>query len=261
MRIRKHARISPLIYTHVCQLNQSPWDVITFPIEEKEDPFVPPPPPPPCSFNYQFDGYADNGTTFYDSNGTVESVTSMERDERNETNNIPNIIPQVRYEINGSKWDNNFESSFTEDICDDVKKIKQDNEDADMEKLGLLMDENNGYKLYNNSTNKKLEKQHEAAVAETGSPRRRPRAKKSSSSSSNPYEFYYYSGFGPLWGKKRGAKRNNATANRKDAEQYSSSKMDNEEFDYVEDEDDDEEGNEKKRPQKPIKARSIKSLM
>lgn len=56
MRIRKHAKISPLIYaasslqpaTLVCQLNQSPWDVISFPIEENQDPQT-----PLSSFSYQ----------------------------------------------------------------------------------------------------------------------------------------------------------------------------------------------------------------
>lgn len=69
MRIRKHAKISPLLYTasslnpaavtqtHVCQLNQSPWDVITFP---PQDPATLPPPPPflvsliPVSFSLYF---------------------------------------------------------------------------------------------------------------------------------------------------------------------------------------------------------------
>ncbi|MCD9640977.1 hypothetical protein HAX54_026772 [Datura stramonium] len=223
MRIRKHARNSHLIYTHICQLNQSTWDVITFPVEENDDPSLVPPPSSSSSSNYQFDGYTHN-YNFFDSNETVQS----------------NVADDV-------------------DISVDVKKIKQ--EDVEMEELGLLLDENdNG----NNSTNKKLDKQHEAA--ETGSPRHRPARAKKSSSSYDPYEFYYYSGFGPLWGKKRGARRtisdNNSIA--EDADQYSSSQVeDNEEFDYVqlEVEDDHEEIGKKKRPRKPIKARSLKSLM
>lgn len=59
MRIRKHAKISPLVYAvsslkagvvlqpHVCQLNQSPWDVITF---------SPPPSPPPSQVGLFFSG-------------------------------------------------------------------------------------------------------------------------------------------------------------------------------------------------------------
>ncbi|KAL2487587.1 uncharacterized protein Fot_40879 [Forsythia ovata] len=57
MRIRKNAKISPLIYaasslkpgtvlqTHVCPLNQSPWDVMNF-----SPPSTPLPPLPPSSF-------------------------------------------------------------------------------------------------------------------------------------------------------------------------------------------------------------------
>lgn len=69
MRIRKHAKISPLLYSssssflkqqvpvHVCQLNQSPWDVITFPLEQDEEndnpeinQFLLRPPPPSSSY-------------------------------------------------------------------------------------------------------------------------------------------------------------------------------------------------------------------
>lgn len=155
---------------------------------------------------------------------------------------------------------------------------------------------------------------------------RRPRPRKPATSS-NPYEFYYYSGFGPRWGRKRGSEAAGRTGRTTTAvvkqEPYSSSPesgstgsssdtsstsknttiiedaADNEgpkasdsttttpepkilkvsafsEFvnqgiDYVEDgeddedydDDDDEENGEigKKRARKPIKARSLKSLM
>ncbi|KAK8639701.1 hypothetical protein V6N13_138072 [Hibiscus sabdariffa] len=120
----------------------------------------------------------------------------------------------------------------------------------------------------------------------TGTRRGRARtSRRGSSSASNPYEFYYYSGFGPSWGKKRrggykvkGIGRNHfepkevenngsvITAQNNSA--LSSSQIDDsEEFDYVEEEeeeeeDDDENGDSgKKRTRKPIKARSLKSLM
>lgn len=94
------------------------------------------------------------------------------------------------------------------------------------------------------------------AAETTHSSRGRPRRPKKSSSS----EFYYYSGFGPLWGKKRGQSTEKSV-------QSSSSQMDNEGFDYIEDDEDDnddevENGKTKiKRARKPIKARSLKSLM
>lgn len=165
------------------------------------------------------------------------------------------------------------------------------------------------------SVGKKSEKPSES--------RRRPRAKPkkpTAASSSNPYEYYYYSGFGPRWGKKRGAvatkraelstssgggseeskndvelvaepntpyNNNNNNTNRNNApvaaeaeteteaeeETFSfsrSSRMDIEGFDYIEDDEDDDDDyeedheigqTEKKRARKPIKARSLKSLM
>lgn len=102
-------------------------------------------------------------------------------------------------------------------------------------------------------------------------------AKKGSSSSSNPYEFYYYSGFGPLWGKRRGDKD---TVNKNEAKDVDNSTVigsmipnttpsssyspieNNQGFDYVdEDDDEEEEDSGKKRMRKPVKARSLKSLM
>jgi hypothetical protein len=126
-----------------------------------------------------------------------------------------------------------------------------------------------------------------AAAAAAGARRARARAgKKGSSSSSNPYEFYYYSGFGPLWARKRGdrglggaadASKSNEAAKLVDSMTInttrsstpsSSSQIDNnnDDFDYVDDDDDDDEDDAngdsgKKRMRKPVKARSLKSLM
>ncbi|KAM3251093.1 hypothetical protein P3L10_005163 [Capsicum annuum] len=62
MRIRKHAKISPPLYTcavfpgaHLCQLNQSPWDVITFHDDNNQEDNINqqtplPPPAPPSSY-------------------------------------------------------------------------------------------------------------------------------------------------------------------------------------------------------------------
>lgn len=104
-------------------------------------------------------------------------------------------------------------------------------------------------------------------------------------SSSNPNEFYYYSGFGPLWGRRRGERGVCGDGNKSEAAkdddddnentvssentqstqstpQSFSSPMDNEEFDYVDDDDDEVSGDSgRKRMRKPVKARSLKSLM
>ncbi|XP_055826317.1 uncharacterized protein LOC129894677 [Solanum dulcamara] len=121
-------------------------------------------PSPPSSFAHQFDGYVVN-ETFNDSNETVMS--------------------------------NNVTKDVDVDVFVAVEKIKQDKDkDIEMEDLGLLM-------YQTNNDNKKKEKQHEVVMAEMKSTRRHPTyAEKSSYSSFDPCEFYYYSGFGPLWGKK-----------------------------------------------------------
>ncbi|KAJ6940398.1 hypothetical protein NC651_006517 [Populus alba x Populus x berolinensis] len=109
----------------------------------------------------------------------------------------------------------------------------------------------------------------------TGARRGRAKsAKKGSSSNSNPYEFYYYSGFGPLWGKRRGDRDAVNKNEDKDVDNgtiidsmtpnttpFSSSSPieNNRQFDYVEEEEDEDSG--KKRMRKPVKARSLKSFM
>ncbi|KAH6766651.1 hypothetical protein C2S52_017634 [Perilla frutescens var. hirtella] len=103
---------------------------------------------------------------------------------------------------------------------------------------------------------------------------RRARPKKAPASA-NPYEFYYYSGFGPRWGKRRGEGRKNSSMPKNvggdgdgSGEAEAEAVISNiEEFDYEEYEDEDEEDEEesrdngRKRVRKPIKARSLKSLL
>lgn len=126
------------------------------------------------------------------------------------------------------------------------------------------------YNSSNHSSSRKLEK-----LADKQPHRRRGRGLKKPPS--NPYEYYYYSGFGPLWGKKRGG--NKPESNRNELKTESppsySSQIDSpddpdqkieDEYHHDDDEDDtvDEEENgesSKKRSRKPVKARSLKSLM
>ncbi|KAG9157648.1 hypothetical protein Leryth_014166 [Lithospermum erythrorhizon] len=79
MRIRKHAKLSPLLYTSsslphlqttICQLNQSPWDVVTFSPEEYSPPTTTPPPPLYHQVEEQ-DSYLVNGS-LCDSIGALE---------------------------------------------------------------------------------------------------------------------------------------------------------------------------------------------
>lgn len=133
------------------------------------------------------------------------------------------------------------------------------------------------------SSSKKSAYSTTALNADAGTRRLRGRTKKGTSSTSNPYEYYYYSGFGPLWGRKRGGgdkgseskvvvdnSTTSATNQTPSSTPSSSSQIDTKEFDYVDDDDvdDDEDDDDcsggdtgKKRVRKPVKARSLKSLM
>ncbi|GFY92516.1 hypothetical protein Acr_08g0009120 [Actinidia rufa] len=128
-------------------------------------------------------------------------------------------------------------------------------------------------RTYNSLAHPLSGKKSVAAPEKAAASTRRPRLKKSGSNSNlnpNPQEFYYYSGFGPRWGKKRGSNNpvnNNNKVRLQEFEEgaapsSSSSQIDHDLCDYVEDDYDEEEDEfGKKRGRKPIKARSLKSLM
>ncbi|KAL0459370.1 UNVERIFIED_CONTAM: hypothetical protein Slati_0564200 [Sesamum latifolium] len=278
MRIRKHAKISPLIYatsslkpgtllqTHVCQLNQSPWDVMSF-----SPPSTPPPPPPLFQVNGDCVSAGNGSSEHCISVGEREfdagrqweysdDSTTVKAEEEQPPAKNQQII--LCCKTDGKSWQCKREAAKGNSLCE--------------HHLSLV-------KNYNSLAHHAAKKSEKPAPPES---RRRPRPKKASSSSSNPYEFYYYSGFGPRWGKKRGDQSTNCKNNGNcivpkvvddhEHEREVSRRVDDngDEFDYVEYEDDDEEedededdeerkgnGNEKKRMRKRIKARSLKSLM
>lgn len=99
------------------------------------------------------------------------------------------------------------------------------------------------------------------------------RAKAKKSSASNPHEYYYYTGFGPWWGRKRDniameeitkniAGNNISTTSSTPNNSPPSPKVDNENhFDYVDyHEEGKDESIRRKRMRKPMKARSLTSL-
>ncbi|XP_062090375.1 growth-regulating factor 4 [Humulus lupulus] len=308
MRIRKNAKVSPLLFSshasapevlqsHVCQLNQSPWDVIPF---------------AQYSFSYQIEGedsFTGNGSLGDSNIGAVESVSSLMdvgEDPMIINNNNDDIIVKNDNNFMDTQLSNDNEltrlhrasSSSSKNSVGGVLLLCQKNDGKGWQckkeakegysfcdhHLTLLRSyshnsnttPNNNYDTTNTSTKPKS-----AAMEATGVRRTRGRAaasKKGSSSlnnSTNPYEFYYYSGFGPLWGRKRG-ERGEVRAATVVAEENSDSSdhsppppssntslMDNEELDFIDDEDEDTASgdNGKKRMRKPVKARSLKSLM
>lgn len=301
MRIRKNAKLSPLMFsqgsseaqplqTHVCQLNQSPWDVISFSQETYY----------PSSSLYQFEGedsFNGNGS-LGDSVGAVESVASMMMEDSEEKGMMKMkvdhmVIVDDNYENEGNKRSEMF-GDYEEMKIDSEFKLKKCNK-TDGKGWHCKNDTKNGHtvcdhhhhltshkssysNINNNINGSAATKKPDKVASIIGARRGRAKsAKKGSSSSSNPYEFYYYSGFGPLWGKRRGDKD---TVNKNEAKDVDNSTVigsmipnttpsssyspieNNQGFDYVdEDDDDEEEDSGKKRMRKPVKARSLKSLM
>ncbi|XP_021641108.2 uncharacterized protein LOC110635919 isoform X2 [Hevea brasiliensis] len=305
MRIRKNAKLSSLIFshasgpealqTHVCQLNQSPWDVIPFAQETC-----------PSSL-HQLEGedsFNGNGS-LGDSIGAVESAASLMEDSEDKVAikmRVDNMVIHDNYGMEGIpekkrvfddygvlKIGNEFKFKKGEKIhcCNksDGKGWHCKNEPRE----GHSMCDHHLLKSYVNNNNvtcclglptSPTSKKQEKAI--TGVRRGRAKgAKKGSSSSSNPYEFYYYSGFGPLWGKRRGEGNKSgvketeidgisiaavSTSQNTTPSSTLSPIENHEEFDYVDEDDDDDEDSEnadsgKKRMRKPVKARSLKSLM
>ncbi|XP_057462166.1 uncharacterized protein LOC130752413 [Actinidia eriantha] len=263
MRIRKHAKLigvmcsadllSPPAARHIsCHLNQSPWDAISFPPDSASSP-------------YQVDGDEDNFTanaSFSDSTGAVESVASMkisvDGEDKNVNSQPPNQALSMEEDMekviccktDGKAWKCKKEASQGHPLCEHhLAQIR----------------------TYNSLAHPYSGKKSEASPPEkAAATTRRPRLKKAGSNP-NPHEFYYYSGFGPRWGKRRGSNNVPSNNNRVGLQEVedcvaqavaSSSQIGNDLCDYVEDDYDDEEDEfGKKRGRKPIKARSLKSLM
>ncbi|MFS7932397.1 putative transcription factor interactor and regulator C3H-WRC/GRF family [Helianthus anomalus] len=291
MRIRKNAKISALLYTNsnlssvadqcmlqknLCQLNQSPWDIITFPSSDSSSSF------------YRFDdnevyynvNVAGNGSSI-DSIGGFESMASktLGLGENDNVNGRDN-----GYEENlGFK-----EEGGTSEIQEEIKLCGMSDEKGwqcgSVVKNGNTMCDHHITKLQDQAVWTTKKKSGPGSGVATGARPRRPKKRPTT----DPHEFYYYSGFGPSWGKKRGSTCTTLNVDNKAASVASNSNtssisgdMDVQEEmgkrfepdtskvepvaldNYLDDEDEEIEkvfiG--KKRGRKPIKERSLKSLM
>ncbi|KAD5317030.1 hypothetical protein R6Q59_032295 [Mikania micrantha] len=209
MRIRKNAKNSTLFYTNtnvsndgdecllhknLCQLNQSPWDIITFPSADSS------------SSLYQFDDYEAFCDVNHDGYGsTIDSVRDLER--KITVDDIVTLVKTFKgkndnladpkndqKEILGfeeGKMNENREEMLLCDVRD-----KKGWQCGRMVKNGETMCDHHLIEMQNHAvwTTKKKSK-----------PVTRTRAWQTKKQATpGPYEFYYYSGFGPSWGKKRG---------------------------------------------------------
>ncbi|RHN39867.1 hypothetical protein MtrunA17_Chr8g0348581 [Medicago truncatula] len=254
MRIRKNAKLSPLLFTcsssllqngsfspqnlqtHICQLNQSPWDVIPFVSNSSSSIH---------QFEDEEDGFK-NGDSF---GAFDESVASMMETEVVDVDNKPGI------------------ETFDMMVFDDNKVVNNNGGSS----KGLKRNSNGGGSIE--------------------APRRcRGRPKKSlvgSASGSNSNEFYYYSGFGPSRRKQRKGDCKSEGEDNKSVVELGSTSSDNVKVnvgdnnvvpsvdanvvtcsegldcveDYEDDYDDSGDDNGNRRTRKPVKERSLKSLM
>ncbi|GAB4844508.1 hypothetical protein Ancab_037887 [Ancistrocladus abbreviatus] len=298
MRIRKNAKLSASIIVgsssippenlqaHVCQLNRSPWDVL----------FSSPPPPHSSSY-YRFEGddsFAVNGSlddsiaaveiSFVSTNGGMTKVEQMELEGSDGSVQIEARNAKTTFcnKTDGKGWQYQRAAKEGHSLCNHhLSQLRSCHQDKPPTPSPLS--------AAATTSAKKLEK------AAGAPPKRRGRPRKTPVVATNPNEFYYYSGFGPRWGKKRGGSNSSKAELEKIVEtegndntsgvvagastsSSSQDRFDNivmesvEELDYIDDEDDEEEigggagggdGGElcRKRGRKPIKARSLKSLM
>ncbi|XP_020214524.1 growth-regulating factor 1 [Cajanus cajan] len=289
MRIRKNAKLSPLLFsscveggsvpveTHVCQLNQSPWDVIPFDSDS-------------IQFQLHPTFPAGNNGTAPHSFGPVESLASI-MDTDNSHHAMTTIVPLNNNKVatmnigatapmpnpcqkfDNKGWPCKVEASQGQSFCNQHLS------------LSLSVPYNKKPQTQVQAqVQAQAQAQAQAQSSATGTRRSKSRAagKKAAAGSSNPYEFYYYSGFGPLWGKRRGDRNGegsksglNSTVESEDVAVddindnvagvgggTSVSEMDNEGIiDYVDDDEEEVDDSGKKRMRKPVKARSLKSLM
>ncbi|XP_051141719.1 uncharacterized protein LOC127258773 isoform X2 [Andrographis paniculata] len=271
MRIRKHARNSSaghtpsslqpgtVLQTYDCQLNQSPWDVMSF--SPPSSPPPPSPPPPPqvsvedscggngCSDRHHSLVERANRRDMIETNGCYKDEL-FEKELLKSTNNGEVILCCKN---DGKSWHCRREAAQGSSLCGHHLSLS---------------------KNYQNSA-------HTKKSGRAMEPRRSTRStnkvdySKSNSSSSDSNEFYYYFGFRPGWSKKIRSnnggvlnysgivsERNETTSslivNGHDYREVSLLNRHEAQNDVVEEED---RGNGRKRIRKPVKERSLKSLI
>ncbi|XP_076950294.1 uncharacterized protein LOC143623224 [Bidens hawaiensis] len=189
MRIRKHAKTSAfLLHTSnnniqqssLCPLNQSPWDIITFPSTHSSSTSI-----------HLFDDYvthynvnvAANRSSADDSARPIQSVASTKNS----------------FDCDTDIADENGNGSGNDD--DNIMNYKSYQKEEE-EKLGFVSEEDNCVVDKQNDVVWSTSKKAQSSVTKS-----RGNKKRAVAVTSKQNEFYYYSGFGPSWGKKRGGNK------------------------------------------------------
>ncbi|CAN8308962.1 unnamed protein product [Cochlearia groenlandica] len=285
MRIRKNTKLSSFYggdrhETYVCNLNQSPWDVI--PVTYSGDEYSsaaeltnlidsswflpsPSPPPPPSSYSspplniHQYNGEDsfNNGNMSLGDSSNGASERSLHDYRSRVSAERLNLIAAEEYE--------------------------RSPEDP------MILSKNNDRKSRAVESNSPVKSSGDVDQVDVGMPvkpkRGRPRgsgkkakALSTAAAPTNPYEFYYYSGFGPRWGRRRNGSGGDdkivmsdekTTAFNEEVDETAAFNDESRSFDYEEEEekydviDEEDSDNVKmnKRGRKPLKERSLKSLM
>ncbi|XP_058083738.1 uncharacterized protein LOC131231540 [Magnolia sinica] len=233
MRIRKHANISlspslrtrTTLHPHVCQLNRSPWDVMPFPLQSDGQPHP---------NQYQ-----------------REEREEEEEEEEEAVMGMGNGVSSIAAAADGSE-----EREFSKEGRGEKKKkrgVASEREMIPSKGKTCNKEEDEGQSQLD-----ACPKVGEKDVV--GGRRGRKNQGRAFSSKSDYY--YYYSGFGPLWGRKRGGTQLlgvHAPPIPSPSSPSSSplpSSSDHDDHDHDHDHD-----RRMKRVRKRVKARSLKSLL
>ncbi|KAL2575694.1 hypothetical protein GLYMA_16G034200v4 [Glycine max] len=307
MRIRKNAKLSPLLFSsslssssssscvqggsvplesHVCQLNQSPWDVIPFDSDSIQ-----------FKLDDNFTAGNNNGSAV-NSFAAVQSVASM-MDAGNKTTCHSTVMVDL---VAPTNIDATVNMTNPCQFHDD-KGWPCKNEAGQGQSF---CEQHLSYSLLTPLHHTSSKKSQPSATGTRRGKTRGAAGKKAAAvaaagASSNPYEFYYYSGFGPSWSKRRGDRNGGGEGSKNNSVGVENSTMVESEnvvgggaddvvddingnvasvevvpsvsemehdgiIDYVDDDEEEEEeevldDSGKKRMRKPVKARSLKSLM
>ncbi|GMH00496.1 hypothetical protein Nepgr_002335 [Nepenthes gracilis] len=297
MRIRKNAKLSASIVfgsssssippgslqAHMCQLNRSPWDVLSF---------------SPVSSHISYQAGGDDSLGAYGSLGDSiaaadsESMKlSCEYEEKamfEGAGKRENGAPTVKRENGGGKV---VLCNKTDGKGWQCQRAAREGGSLCEHHLAQLRFYHQNQSCFSYPADTASKKPEKASSTVPAVPKKRGRPRKTAVPPTNPNEFYYYSGFGPRWGRKRGGSKDSekeirSTANTDDDVDDNNANGNNcaaggsthslssdivmedtEELDYIDDDDEENSGGPddgeicRKRVRKPIKARSLKSLM